>query len=74
MIRIDARPRLCDTQPPVRDEDDRGCDCVVSERRAESNFAEFQTIALKVNAVQQGRFGWVTHVNVILSALERTAS
>jgi nicotinamidase-related amidase len=58
----------------VREANDRGYDCLVPEDCVGSYFPEFQTMALKMIAAQGGIFGWVSHSNCILSALERIPS
>ena len=56
----------------VREANDRGYDCLVPEDCVGSYFPEFQSMALRMIAAQGGIFGWVSHSNCILSALERT--
>jgi nicotinamidase-related amidase len=54
----------------VREANDRGYDCLVPEDCVGSYFPEFQLMGLKMIAAQGGIFGWVSHSNKILSALE----
>jgi biuret amidohydrolase len=56
----------------VREANDRGFDCLVPEDCVGSYFPEFQTMGLKMIAAQGGIFGWVSHSDSILAALERT--
>ena len=56
----------------VREANDRGYDCLVPEDCVGSYFPEFQLMGLKMIAAQGGIFGWVSHSNKILSALEGT--
>ena len=57
----------------VREANDRGYDCLVPEDCVGSYFPEFQLMGLKMIAAQGGIFGWVSHSNKILAALEGTA-
>jgi nicotinamidase-related amidase len=54
----------------VREANDRGYDCLVPEDCVGSYFPEFQRMGLKMIAAQGGIFGWVSHSNKILAALE----
>jgi nicotinamidase-related amidase len=54
----------------VREANDRGYDCLVPEDCVGSYFPEFQRVGLKMIAAQGGIFGWVSHSNKILAALE----
>jgi nicotinamidase-related amidase len=56
----------------VREANDRGYDCLVPEDCVGSYFPEFQLMGLKMIAAQGGIFGWVSHSNRILAALEGT--
>jgi nicotinamidase-related amidase len=56
----------------VREANDRGYDCLVPEDCVGSYFPEFQSMGLKMIAAQGGIFGWVSHSNRILAALEGT--
>ena len=56
----------------VREANDRGYDCLVPEDCVGSYFPEFQLMGLKMIAAQGGIFGWVSHSNKILAALEGT--
>src|SRR3977135_1266638 len=56
----------------VREANDRGYDCLVPEDCLRSYFPEFQLMGLKMIAAQGGIFGWVSHSNKILAALEGT--
>jgi biuret amidohydrolase len=54
----------------VREANDRGYDCLVPEDCVGSYFPDFQLMGLKMIAAQGGIFGWVSHSNKILAALE----
>jgi nicotinamidase-related amidase len=54
----------------VREANDRGYDCLVPEDCVGSYFPEFQVMGLKMIAAQGGIFGWVSHSEKILTALE----
>jgi biuret amidohydrolase len=56
----------------VREANDRGYECLVPEDCVGSYFPEFQLMGLKMIAAQGGIFGWVSHSNKILAALEGT--
>jgi biuret amidohydrolase len=56
----------------VREANDRGYECLVPEDCVGSYFPEFQLMGLKMIAAQSGIFGWVSHSNKILAALEGT--
>jgi nicotinamidase-related amidase len=56
----------------VREANDRGYECLVPEDCVGSYFPEFQLMGLKMIAAQSGIFGWVSHSNTILAALEGT--
>jgi nicotinamidase-related amidase len=58
----------------VREANDRGYDCLVPEDCVGSYFPEFHAMALRMIAAQGGIFGWVSHSDQILAALEGTAS
>lgn len=54
----------------VREANDRGYDCLVPSDCVGSYFPEFQEMGLKMIKAQGGIFGWVSHSQKILSALE----
>jgi biuret amidohydrolase len=54
----------------VREANDRGYDCLVPEDCVGSYFPDFQEMALKMIKAQGGIFGWVSHSDKILAALE----
>jgi len=54
----------------VREANDRGYDCLVPSDCVGSYFPEFQEMGLKMIKAQGGIFGWVSHSQAILSALE----
>lgn len=54
----------------VREANDRGYDCLVPSDCVGSYFPEFQEMGLKMIKAQGGIFGWVSHSDKILSALQ----
>jgi len=54
----------------VREANDRGYDCLVPEDCVGSYFPEFQDMGLKMIKAQGGIFGWVSHSDKILAALQ----
>ncbi|HSV85795.1 MAG TPA: cysteine hydrolase [Levilinea sp.] len=57
----------------VREANDRGFDCIVPEDCTASYFPEFKRVALEMIKAQGGIFGWVTHSDEIVKALESAA-
>src|SRR5207248_11561308 len=55
----------------VREANDRGYECLVLSDCVGSYFPEFQTMGLKMIKAQGGIFGWVTHSEKILAAIEK---
>lgn len=53
----------------VREANDRGYDCLVPSDCVGSYFPEFQTAALKMISAQGGIFGWVSHSDHVVAAL-----
>jgi nicotinamidase-related amidase len=53
----------------VREANDRGYDCLVPEDCVGSYFPEFQEVGLKMIKAQGGIFGWVSHSEKVLAAL-----
>ena len=56
----------------TREANDRGYECLVVSDCVGSYFPEFQRIGLEMIKAQSGIFGWVSHSNKILAALEGT--
>jgi nicotinamidase-related amidase len=54
----------------VREANDRGYDCLVPEDCVGSYFPEFHDAGLKMIKAQGGIFGWVSHSQHILAALQ----
>jgi nicotinamidase-related amidase len=54
----------------VREANDRGYDCCVLEDCVGSYFPEFQRVALQMIRAQGGIFGWVSHSEKVLAALD----
>ena len=54
----------------VREANDRGYDCCVLEDCVGSYFPEFQRIGLQMIRAQGGIFGWVSHSDKVLAALD----
>jgi nicotinamidase-related amidase len=54
----------------VREANDRGFDCLVPEDCVGSYFPEFQQMGLKMIKAQGGIFGWVSHSDKILQAIQ----
>jgi nicotinamidase-related amidase len=54
----------------VREANDRGYDCCVLEDCVGSYFPEFQRIGLQMIRAQGGIFGWVSHSDKLLAALD----
>jgi nicotinamidase-related amidase len=54
----------------VREANDRGYDCLVPSDCVGSYFPEFQEMGLKMIKAQGGIFGWVSHSDKILAALQ----
>src|SRR5688572_15389748 len=54
----------------VREANDRGYDCCVLEDCVGSYFPEFQRIGLQMIRAQGGIFGWVSHSDNVLAALD----
>jgi nicotinamidase-related amidase len=54
----------------VREANDRGFECLVLEDCVASYFPEFQDAAIKMIKAQGGIFGWVSHSEALLKALE----
>jgi nicotinamidase-related amidase len=54
----------------VREANDRGYDCLVPSDCVGSYFPEFQEMGLKMIKAQGGIFGWVSHSDQILAALQ----
>jgi len=54
----------------VREANDRGYDCLVPSDCVGSYFPEFQEMGLKMIKAQGGIFGWVSHSEKILEALQ----
>jgi biuret amidohydrolase len=54
----------------VREANDRGYDCCVLEDCVGSYFPEFQRIGLQMIKAQGGIFGWVSHSDKVLAALD----
>ena len=54
----------------VREANDRGYDCCVLEDCVGSYFPEFQRIGLQMIRAQGGIFGWVSHSERLLAALD----
>ena len=54
----------------IREANDRGFDCLVPADCVGSYFAEFHTAGLAMIKAQSGIFGWVTHSQHILAALD----
>jgi len=53
----------------VREANDRGYDCLVPSDCVGSYFPEFQEMGLKMIKAQGGIFGWVSHSDKIIAAL-----
>ena len=53
----------------VREANDRGYDCLVPSDCVGSYFPEFQEMGLKMIKAQGGIFGWVSHSDKVLEAL-----
>lgn len=53
----------------VREANDRGYDCLVPSDCVGSYFPEFQEVGLKMIKAQGGIFGWVSHSDKIVAAL-----
>lgn len=56
----------------VREANDRGYDCLVPADCVGSYFPELHVAALKMISAQGGIFGWVSHSDAILTALDQT--
>ena len=54
----------------VREANDRGYDCLVPSDCVGSYFPEFQEMGLKMIKAQGGIFGWVSHSEKIIAALQ----
>lgn len=54
----------------VREANDRGYDCCVLEDCVGSYFPEFQRIGLQMIKAQGGIFGWVSHSDTVVAALD----
>src|SRR6478736_160447 len=54
----------------VREANDRGYDCLVPSDCVGSYFPEFQELGLKMIKAQGGIFGWVSHSEKIIAALQ----
>ena len=54
----------------VREANDRGYDCLVPSDCVGSYFPEFQEMGLKMIKAQGGIFGWVSHSEKILEAIQ----
>ncbi len=56
----------------VREANDRGYDCLVPADCVGSYFPDLHVAALKMISAQGGIFGWVSHSDAILAALDQT--